>query len=122
MVEKIFTTENKNLTIRMIENQDQITLFWEGKCTLLYPSSFLTPIFQETLVFKKKIIMNFIKLDYITSSTFAPIIKLLNEIKAGEQSIELLYDLGSDWQEHNFSALSLFCTDDKRIQVLGIEP
>ena len=122
MSEKIFTTENQNLTIRVVESPNEVILYWLGKCTLLYPSEFINPIFQEALSTGKKIVMNFLKLDYITSSTFAPLIKLLNIVKANNGHIEILYDKLSDWQEHNFSALNLFCTDDGRIRVTGVEP
>lgn len=120
LLEKTYTTDNEFFTVEVIENDEEVQLNWIGKCTLLNPNFFLAPIFDEVLALNKKIILNFLHLDYITSSGYAPIIKLINAVCKKLGKIELRYDKTCDWQELSFSALNVLCTEDQRIQILGV--
>lgn len=114
-----YSTDNGQLTISIEENDLAIILKWHGKSTSLYPSDFLDPVFEEVLAKNKKIIMDFSRLIFITSSTLTPIIKLLDKIKNGSGEIELQYKENIDWQFLTFSAFAVF-SECGRIKITSI--
>jgi len=114
-----FQTENKQLTITLEEKNDVVILAWSGKSTSMYPDDFLAPIFQKALALDKPIIMNFLKLEYLISTTLKPIFMLLETVKNGKGKIELQYDAKVDWQRMTFTAFE-FYTDCERIKITGI--
>jgi len=119
-MKSLYTSANQYLTILVEETDNALVLKWSGKSTSLYPSEFLNPIFEEALATHKKIIMNFYRLDFVTSSTITPLIKLLEKIKNdGSWQLELQYDSSVDWQNLTFSALGVF-TECDRIQIKGL--
>jgi hypothetical protein len=111
---------NNNLEIQLNEDDDHIEITWKGKSTDRMPSIFLNPIFQE--IFQKntgknkKMIMNFVNLDYMNSSTIMSISKFIEKGKNENFSLEIVYNKKRRWQELSFSALRIFQTKDKRIQ------
>ena len=65
--------------------------------------------------------MDFRKLEYMNSSTITPIIKVLDRAKRGKNHITVIYDKTLKWQELSFSAMEIFQTKDKRIEIKGAE-
>jgi len=116
---KSYTSENGFLTLNLEESEDTVLVRWSGRSTSLYPYDFLKPIFNDVLAFNKKIVMNFVKVDLVTSSTLTPLVELLEIIKNGDWQIELQFDSGIEWQELTFSALAVFSQCD-RIHLNGI--
>ncbi len=55
----------------------------------------------------------------MNSSTITPVIRLLHEAKRGGARVTILYKQTLRWQELSFSALTIFQTDDERIQIRG---
>lgn len=117
------TFKNYDLELLLQENNDNISLIWKGESTEREPGIFLTPVFDQILAMhektKKKIVMDFRTLNYMNSSTVTPIIRLIDTIRKGKQEILILYQSNLNWQELCFSALYVFITKDRRIDIQG---
>jgi len=119
----IETYTNNLLTIEVEENGSKITVTFTGKSAEREPGIFITPILTEALQngrrFNKNLIMNFELLDYMNSSTITPIIKILETAKSGDGKILITYNRSKKWQDLCFSALKIFETKDRRIEITG---
>ena len=113
-----------HLVIHTEENPDNIMVQWLGKSTSRNPTMFLSPIFKEVLIDsqngRKEIILDFQKLAYMNSSTISPIIKFLHEVKKGIHRVTVVYRQNLKWQDLSFSALTIFQTEDKRVEIKGV--
>jgi hypothetical protein len=122
---KIELFEDNLLQIEVIENKNSITMVWTGKSTNRKPSEFISPILADTIkksnATKKRIILDFRKLDYMNSSTITPIIKILERAKRGAIQITLLYNRSLKWQDLSFSALEIFQTKDSKVEIKGVD-
>ncbi len=120
--EKTYT--NNYLTIQVVEQDAQIDVKWEGKSIDREPAKFLSPILIQVLKAasgrNKRIVMDFQQLKYMNSSTITPLIKILDRAKKGMTKITILYQKSIKWQELNFTALEIFQTDDKRLEIKGL--
>ena len=100
-------------------------MVWTGKSIHRKPSEFITPILVETIkkssASKKRIILDFRNLDYMNSSTITPIIKILERAKKGAVQISVLYNKSLKWQDLSFSALEIFQTKDRRVEIKGVD-
>jgi len=119
-------TENftdKTLTIDLTESNDRIDLVWQGKSNDRDPARFLMPILQSALQRggngKKLIVIDFSALEYMNSSTFSPLVRMLDEAAKGQHRLVLEYNQGRKWQALSFSALKAFETSDGRIALRG---
>jgi hypothetical protein len=115
------TFQNKMLVVEMSENPEEILFQFTGKSIERDPGTFLNPLIHDALerLGVRRLVLNFSDLGYMNSSSVTPVIKLLNEIKAGGQSIRIVYAKALKWQELSFSALKVFQTRDGRIEVVG---
>ena len=116
---------NNLLRIELQENSDSIVAFWTGKSVDRNPGKFITPILVDLLRrsndLKKRIILDFQKLDYMNSSTIIPIIKILERAKRGKAQVTVVYKKILKWQDLSFSALEIFQTKDKRVEIKGLK-
>jgi len=114
---------NELLRIEVTEKNDSIEIKWTGKSTNRSPSKFITPILVNVLKVSsehdKRIVLDFRQLDYMNSSTITPIIKVLERAKKGKTQVSVIYSKTIKWQDLNFSALKLFETKDKRVEIIG---
>ncbi len=112
---------DKDLVIDVQDAAAEVRLAWSGRSTDRDPGRFLMPIFQELLERvrgdPKRITMDFTGVDYMNSSTFAPIVKLLDQARRSGASVSLEYNPSRKWQTLSFSALRTFETPDGRIAV-----
>jgi hypothetical protein len=113
--------DDRDLAIEVRESAEEIRLVWSGRSTDREPGRFLMPIFDQLLERvrgdPKRIAMDFSKIDYMNSSTFAPIVKLLDAARRSRASLVLEYSPSRNWQALSFSALRTFETPDGRIAV-----
>jgi hypothetical protein len=56
----------------------------------------------------------------MNSSTITPVIKILERAKRGETQIEVVYQKSLKWQDLIFSALEIFQTNDRRVEIKGL--
>jgi len=96
-----------------------------GKSFLKDPSEFVLPILwkalQEAIVAGKRIVIDFRDLAYMNSSTLTPVIKILERVRVGRGEITIEYRKSMKWQDISFSALVIFQTPDRRIEIIGVD-
>jgi hypothetical protein len=111
----------RDLAIEVLESGVEVRLVWSGRSTDREPGLFLMPIFNQLLDRvrgdPKRIAMDFTKVEYMNSSTFAPLVKLLDAARRSGASVVLEYSPSRNWQALSFSALRTFETPDGRIAV-----
>ncbi len=117
-------TYNFNLlTIEIDEDDGSIVVVFKGKSTDRNPSELISPILMDILnkstSNNKKIILDFRNLEYMNSSTVTPISKIIEKGKTGSNRISIQYRKSKKWQELCFSAMRIFETKDKRIEIIG---
>jgi hypothetical protein len=114
---------NTQLKMDVSEEEQSIIIRLLGKSILRDPNEFIMPILQdaaaEAIVQNKRLVIDFTELVYMNSSTLTPIIKILEKIRIGDGKITLLYKKSLKWQDISFSALVIFQTSDKRIEIKG---
>lgn len=112
------------LKIVVQENNDYITMRWTGKSVERNPGIFINPILVELAnrnnECSKRIVMDFQKLDFMNSSTITPLIKILERANKGKMNVTIQYRKNLKWQDLSFSALKIFQTKDKRVEIKGI--
>ncbi len=115
--------ENGLLTINVTEDDPSITAKWSGRSVERVPGVFLTPILVRLVNHAgdvdKRLVLDFKSLLYMNSSTITPIIKILERGKRGTAQITVRYDASKKWQDLSFSALTIFRTKDKRVDLQG---
>ena len=118
-----FSSPNEQLIVEKAEEERVITLRFRGKSNERNPGEFLGSILDETLTQSrggaKPIEIDFTDLEYMNSSTITPIIKVLDQAKAGQFHITLRYAADKKWQQLSFTALKIFETKDGRIRIVG---
>ena len=118
------TFPNSQLRLESSIDDEAITLRLLGKSILRDPNEYIMPVLQEAVTeavaLNKRIVIDFTDLSYMNSSTLTPIIKILEKIRIGEGKITLLYRKSLKWQDISFSALVIFQTNDKRIEIKGV--
>jgi len=75
--------------------------------------------FQKVLP-RQPLVLDFRKIEYMNSSTITPVIRTLEQARRASRSIRVLYQKTVKWQELSFSALQVFETPDRRIQICGV--
>lgn len=115
---------NAQLQLEITEDENRIAIRLLGKSILRNPTEFILPILQNTVSEanqqKKRTVIDFTDLKYMNSSTLTPIIKILEKTRVEEGEITLLYRKNLKWQDISFSALVIFQTEDKRIEIKGV--
>jgi len=111
------------LNIEVTEDLENISISLTGRSIDENPGEFIIPILSDVLQdsrnYNKMIIMDFFGLEYMNSSTITPFTKILERAKVEGDSISIIYNNSKKWQELCFSALKIFETKDKRIQIKG---
>jgi hypothetical protein len=110
----------RELTIEVAEGDD-LRLVWRGKSNDREPERFLAPIFSAVLGRAreggKQVVLDFSALEYMNSSTFTPLVKMIGEAKRTGVTVTLEYDGSRKWQSVSFAALKVFETRDGHFSV-----
>jgi len=124
MMEKAETFNSSLLTIEVKENETSFNIRWTGISIEREPTRFITPVLVDVIKKSsdrnKRIILDFRELAYMNSSTITPVIKILERAKRGETQIEVVYQKSLKWQDLIFSALEIFQTNDRRVEIKGL--
>ena len=117
------TFTNNLLRIQVSDENDSITVTWFGKSIMRNPGGFITPILVDVMSRgsddEKRIILDFRKLEYMNSSSITPVIKILERARRGINQVTVLYEKSLRWQYLSFSALEIFETGDRRVEIKG---
>lgn len=119
------TETSRDLSLDIEETESEITVTWRGKSTAREPTAFLVPIladvFNKGVSTERKVVFDFRPLEYMNSSTITPIIRILDEARRGSAQVKIVYNSSLKWQQLSFTALEVFQTEDKRIEIIGGE-
>lgn len=123
-MEKAETFTSSLLTIEVKENETSFNIRWTGISIEREPTRFITPVLVDVIKKSsdrnKRIILDFRELAYMNSSTITPVIKILERAKRGETQIEVVYQKSLKWQDLIFTALEIFQTNDRRVEIKGL--
>jgi hypothetical protein len=115
---------SNHLTLEKIVDEPSITIRFIGRSNERNPSKFIYPIlsdaFDQSTTDRKDIILDFMDLEYMNSSTITPILKILDKVKReGTYQLTIMYNQSLKWQDLSFSALKIFETKDKKITIIA---
>jgi hypothetical protein len=115
------TLTNDALSIELLETEAEVRLEWRGRSSDRQPDVFLVPVFQRALERgedgRRTVVMDFAAMEYMNSSTFTPLVKLLEQAARGAHRVRLEYSQARRWQTLSFSALKAFETTDGRVSI-----
>ena len=118
------TFNSNSLTLTVSEEAAAIQVVWTGRSTARDPAEFLIPILTKALNRAAEqhltLDLDFRGIQYFNSSTITPVVRMIEEAKRRSTNLVIHYDKKLRWQELSFSALQVFHTGDKRIQILGV--
>ncbi|MFH2008911.1 MAG: SiaC family regulatory phosphoprotein [bacterium] len=119
------TFTDRQLTLTVEDDGHTIRVEWTGRSIARDPGGFIAPILSKALAHSTKsdrpLVLDFTRIEYMNSSTITPIIRILDEAKRKGSTVTVLFKQGLKWQELSFSALEIFQTDDKRIEIRGVD-
>lgn len=111
------------LSIESIDEADALRFRWTGKSNARDPNSFLAPLLQEAAARAvkedKPIVLDFTGMEYMNSSTFSPLVKMLHQAAKDGMRVRVEYDKARKWQTLSFNALNALTTSDGRISLLA---
>lgn len=115
--------DDGTLKISRIIEGGTLTLELIGKCIIRDANDTLMPIFttamEESANNNVRLVLDFRQVTYMNSSSFAPVIKVLEKARLGKQALSICYDRQQKWQTVSFSAMTIFKTPDERIWIDG---
>lgn len=115
--------EEGALAIDVAEEGGALVLVWRGRSDAREPGRFLVPVLDAALdrarAGGRKLVLDFTAVEYMNSSTFTPIVKLVAQARHAAVPLALEYSLARSWQALSFSALRTFETRDGRVTVSG---
>jgi anti-anti-sigma regulatory factor len=117
------TFTHQQLSIELIEDEEAVLLQWRGRSDDREPGQFLVPLIVDALQRcgegARPLVMDFTALEYMNSSSFSPLTRLLGRSSLGKNRVRLEYSRARAWQRLSFTALKAFETSDGRISVHG---
>lgn len=115
------THSDKALTIEVSETEAEIRVHFKGRSNDREPGRFLMPVFTEALQRsdggKRTVVLDLADIEYMNSSTFSPLVKLLDDANRRGIPVRVLYNDKAKWQSLSFSALKAFESSDGKISI-----
>lgn len=115
--------DDGTLKISRITENGTLRLELIGKCIIRDANDTLMPIFAKAMEAaadnQLRLMLDFRQVTYMNSSSFAPVIKVLEKARLGKQALTICYDRQQKWQTISFSAMTIFKTPDERILIDG---
>ncbi len=119
------TYKDNQLELNIEEIDNCIHFALKGKSIGQEPDQFVIQLLEYIIEYSRKnkyqVIFDFRILTSINSSAITPFVRVLETAQESTDHIEILYYKGLDWQDKIFSALRIFQTEDKRINIKGIK-
>src|SRR5579859_1476942 len=118
------TYHDGSLTLALRDTDDGVYVLWTGKSTARDPGPFILDVLMRATEIGaasgKPLVLDFQDIGYMNSSTITPLIRVLEKAKRGQAAVRVLYRKALRWQALNFTALEVFETADKRIEIRGV--
>src|SRR5690606_25289289 len=81
------THNHEALTVEVVEEPTEVRVTFRGRSAAREPGQFLIPILKDSLQRaaeqQRPLVLDFSAIDYMNSSTFAPLVKLLDDAARG---------------------------------------
>lgn len=120
-VTDVFSDGTFKIEKRVTDTRVVLTL--SGKSIIRDSMETLLPVFKEGLeeavASDRQLVLDFRTVSYMNSSSFAPVIKILERARTGGGYLDVWYNGDEKWQETSFSAMTIFSTPDGRISIQG---
>ena len=118
------TFQQQNLTLELHDEGAAISLVWSGRSSGRAPGLFIVPVLSRAVDMgraqNKPLVLDFQSMAYMSSSTIAPILRLLGKAMRTANKVCVIYKKELKWQELSFTALEAFQTPDQRIEIRGV--
>lgn len=112
------------IEVTAAEPPSPIQLTWRGKSNDRAPAKILAPYFTSVLASaverRVPVELHFERIDHFNSSTIAAIIQLIQDARAAQVKVVLVYDKSLKWQKLSFDALRVFVRDDGQLELRSI--
>lgn len=112
------------LKIEEHRSETELILALSGKSIIRDPTETLLPIFVAGLgnaeAAGARLVLDFRSMTYMNSSSFAPVIKVLEQARTGTAPVSVIYSSDQQWQELSFAAMAIFKTPDGRVAITGM--
>lgn len=123
MSKKQMMFDDGALQIERCEEQDTWLYKLRGKSIIRDANESLLPVFIEGLDLADKsgyrLVIDFTSVIYMNSSSFAPVIKILEKARMNTSRLTVRYQKSQKWQEISFTAMTIFDTGDGRVSIEG---
>jgi len=117
------THNHEALTVEVLEDPTEVRVTFRGRSAAREPGQFLIPILKDSLQRaaenQRPLVLDFSSIDYMNSSTFTPLVKLLDDATRGGHRVLVEYAQEKKWQSLSFAALRAFETSDGRVAFRG---
>ena len=117
------THNHEALTVEVLEGPTELRVTFRGRSAAREPGQFLIPILKDALQRaadkRQPLVLDFAAIDYMNSSTFTPLVKLLDEAARGGHRVLVEFAKDRKWQSLSFAALKAFETPDGRVAFRG---
>ncbi len=123
MNKKQMVFDDGALQIERCEEQDTWLYKLQGKSIIRDANESLLPVFIDGLGLADKsgyrLVIDFTSVTYMNSSSFAPVIKILEKARMTSSRLTVRYQKSQKWQEISFTAMTIFDTGDGRVSIEG---
>jgi hypothetical protein len=104
-------TGELTVTCEIDKSSNSMIFTWLGQSTDQDPGKILKPYFEEIISEARKtgasIVFDFKQMEYMNSSTIAPVIYMISLLKEPKIQLTIKYQTGLKWQELNFSTFKV---------------
>ncbi|MCC5810767.1 MAG: hypothetical protein JJU06_10375 [Ectothiorhodospiraceae bacterium] len=112
------------LRIEKVCSGTELALVLSGKSIIREANETLLPVFVEGLREADeagfRLVLDFRPVTYMNSSSFAPVIKVLQKARLSTVQVSVIFSSEQKWQEVSFAAMTVFKTPDGRITITGL--
>lgn len=123
MSKKQVVFDDGALQIEHVQEQDTSFYKLQGKSIIRDANETLLPVFVSGLDMADKndvrLVIDFKSVTYMNSSSFAPVIKILEKARMNNSRLTVRYQKSQKWQEISFTAMTIFDTGDGRVAIEG---
>lgn len=107
------------LRITFEQESDVFRMNWCGQSEIRTPSEFLTPYLKKIPSFfaNRNLVVDFRKLEYMSSATAAPVIQFLNLLNTNKVQCTVIYSGRFEWQKVSCRCMTVVCKNMKYVKI-----
>lgn len=119
---EVFT--EAQLKLELLIEEEAIRVRFTGRSIARQPGPFILNVLVRALERSTEaqvpLALEFQDMGYMNSSTITPLIRLLDHARTNGQTVKVVYRKDLKWQALSFTALGMFETEDRRIEIQGV--